>query len=563
MVDYFQSAGGFPVERSSISFTIAANGDILSASVRIFPNIEAPGPPKIDREAALQTVIEASRNPQDYRIVGASLIVLPEHKTGTGKSELVWEVLIQTSNPFSSMAFYISAQSGNILVSHKALDEDTIRVHSTINQHHYQDLPRNQTSFQQMSERFETSYYTSVDVYNITQAGSLIATQNFWTSYDLQFQGEPSHLWQLLFEQNSVYAAFSHRKDFQYTSDLEYKIVTIPTDLSQSRDMSNVHKQIEQLWQFFNAIDQGDLPPTPTVKIDHHPSATNGTVGLFISLRGSGSSIPDYAKHEFTHATINDVYGNAKGIGDDSIGEVEGDAMDESFSVYWPCRYFQDVFYGDPNYPPRDLDNPSRSHYSQFVWALNQSHGNGDILASTLWDITKNSAAGPISWDEIMWLGISASGYPTTFLDYGNAMAYWAKFWGQGFVDQAIAVFNQHGIPVTPQSSPPWPYAAPPARVKMASQLLAAYPNPGNPEVWIPYSLAGRSKVTVTIYDAMGKRIRRLDLGVKGEGSYLIREKAAYWDGKNEASEKVAGGVYFYHLKAGDFSGTRKLVLKK
>ena len=96
-----------------------------------------------------------------------------------------------------------------------------------------------------------------------------------------------------------------------------------------------------------------------------------------------------------------------------------------------------------------------------------------------------------------------------------------------------------------------------------ASALLPNYPNPFNPETWIPYQLANSAEVTVTIYAANGAVVRTLDLGHQRAGSYASRHRAAHWDGRNAHGEPVASGVYFYTLQAGDFSATRKMVIRK
>ena len=93
--------------------------------------------------------------------------------------------------------------------------------------------------------------------------------------------------------------------------------------------------------------------------------------------------------------------------------------------------------------------------------------------------------------------------------------------------------------------------------------LLPNYPNPFNPETWIPYQLSRDAEVTLTIYDANGFMVRRLDLGHQLVGYYSDRGKAVYWDGRNNLGESVASGVYFYHLSAGDFSATRKMLILK
>jgi len=93
--------------------------------------------------------------------------------------------------------------------------------------------------------------------------------------------------------------------------------------------------------------------------------------------------------------------------------------------------------------------------------------------------------------------------------------------------------------------------------------LLQNYPNPFNPETWIPYQLSGTSRVVIRIYSANGETVRTLDLGQREAGSYMAKSKAAYWDGKNEESESVASGLYFYSIKAGDFTATRKMVIMR
>ena len=93
--------------------------------------------------------------------------------------------------------------------------------------------------------------------------------------------------------------------------------------------------------------------------------------------------------------------------------------------------------------------------------------------------------------------------------------------------------------------------------------LLANYPNPFNPETWIPYQLATPADVTLTIYDIQGRVVRDLDLGHQRAGMYQSRNRAAYWDGKNAVGEPAASGVYFYTLTAGDFTATRKLLIRK
>ena len=95
------------------------------------------------------------------------------------------------------------------------------------------------------------------------------------------------------------------------------------------------------------------------------------------------------------------------------------------------------------------------------------------------------------------------------------------------------------------------------------TELLANYPNPFNPETWIPYRLAEDTFVTLTIYDGSGHVVRTLDVGHRIASAYESRSKAVHWDGRNNLGEQVASGVYFYTLTAGDFSATRKMLILK
>jgi len=101
------------------------------------------------------------------------------------------------------------------------------------------------------------------------------------------------------------------------------------------------------------------------------------------------------------------------------------------------------------------------------------------------------------------------------------------------------------------------------ALIPQENALLPNYPNPFNPETWIPYRLAKDAFVILTIYDQSGQVVRTLDIGHQAAAFYESRSKAIYWDGRNEIGEQVGSGVYFYHLSAGGFSATRKMLILK
>ena len=93
--------------------------------------------------------------------------------------------------------------------------------------------------------------------------------------------------------------------------------------------------------------------------------------------------------------------------------------------------------------------------------------------------------------------------------------------------------------------------------------LFQNFPNPFNPETWIPYELAKDSEVTISIYNVFGQLIHTLSLGEKKAGRYINKDEAAYWDGKNDAGEKVSSRLYFYKLSAGDFATVKRMVIVK
>ena len=95
------------------------------------------------------------------------------------------------------------------------------------------------------------------------------------------------------------------------------------------------------------------------------------------------------------------------------------------------------------------------------------------------------------------------------------------------------------------------------------TKLLPNYPNPFNPETWIPYQLAEAADVSMGIYDIGGRLVRTIPIGFKPVGYYLTRERAAYWDGRNEIGEPVSSGVYFLQFVAGDFATTQRVVIVK
>ena len=118
---------------------------------------------------------------------------------------------------------------------------------------------------------------------------------------------------------------------------------------------------------------------------------------------------------------------------------------------------------------------------------------------------------------------------------------------------QTIAVLEQVLTALTQRTQP----------TPEKTALLANYPNPFNPETWIPYRLAHAAEVTISIHAIDGTLVRTLPLGEMSAGDYQSRHRAAYWDGKNAQGERVTSGVYFYTLEAGQFAATRKMLIVK
>jgi len=102
-----------------------------------------------------------------------------------------------------------------------------------------------------------------------------------------------------------------------------------------------------------------------------------------------------------------------------------------------------------------------------------------------------------------------------------------------------------------------------PERLPEQTQLLPNYPNPFNPDTWIPFELSQNSKVLVTIYDLAGTPVRTINMGYLQAGSYVSQSCAIYWDGKTDIGERVASGIYFYQIQMGDYIETHKMVILK
>ena len=100
-------------------------------------------------------------------------------------------------------------------------------------------------------------------------------------------------------------------------------------------------------------------------------------------------------------------------------------------------------------------------------------------------------------------------------------------------------------------------------RIPTQTTLLPNYPNPFNPETWIPFRLAKATTISLLIHDIHGNTIRHIDLNHLKAGIYESKDRAIYWDGRNKSGEYAASGVYFYTLRTGNVRATQKMILMK
>ena len=163
-------------------------------------------------------------------------------------------------------------------------------------------------------------------------------------------------------------------------------------------------------------------------------------------------------------------------------------------------------------------------------------------------------------------IGFSNNGGTATLSGWKEVGNNGVKVWGR--VSDGWVIRGALDIMVRPYR---WKSQAAPSQVVLTrlpappaeTALLPNYPNPFNPETWIPYQLSVPADVAVSIYAIDGRLVRRLDLGQMPSGVYQSRARAAYWDGRNATGEPVASGIYFYTFTAGDFKATRKMVIRK
>ena len=209
-------------------------------------------------------------------------------------------------------------------------------------------------------------------------------------------------------------------------------------------------------------------------------------------------------------------------------------------------------------------------------------------LTSVPLGIAVDAANGKIyltnSWGKVQWLNVDGSNFRPNFItgldapqdiavDVAGGKLYWteagsirrADLSGENIQDVVAGLGTPASIVLGVAPVGPAMPAAPAVLTVLpeATGLLPNYPNPFNPETWIPYQLAKPAEVTLHIYSVNGTLVQTLALGHQPAGMYRSKSRAAYWDGRNAQGEKVASGIYFYTLSAGDFTLTRKMLIRK
>ncbi len=182
------------------------------------------------------------------------------------------------------------------------------------------------------------------------------------------------------------------------------------------------------------------------------------------------------------------------------------------------------------------------------------SAGNGG--SGTLWDVESLEEVGALKGAGFGFpaaLGFSPDG---TLLATGDrGLFLWRVTASPGDIPTAVDPQGKAGAT--------WAQMKRAALTPGETAFLPNYPNPFNPETWIPFDLHDHAKVTVSVYDGEGSIVRRIDMGALPAGTYRTRDRAAHWDGRNERGELVSSGVYFTELTAGNHRSARRIALRK
>ena len=349
---------------------------------------------------------------------------------------------------------------------------------------------------------------------------------------------------------------------------------TIVFDVNEAIDTNVVTNTIQRILP--------DLTPTALVVASDQPTVTDD---LTLTLTATVQNISDVDADEFTIRFFNGTPDKGTEIGTATLSSLSSKAT-ETVEVRWvPPR-----LRGEHEFSVKvDADNAiaelnETNNVASSILGLDLA---GDINGDEIVDITDLVLVGSnfgVTNPEDPRLDINGDGVINIFdlvllsNDFGQSnvalapaavnLAQTMKLLDTGYkrIRQAIngleSVANKsHGATLALEALRAFLTASEPPVTQ--TKLLANYPNPFNPETWIPYQLAKEADVTIEIYNILGQRVRKIDLGFQPTGYYITKEKAAYWDGRNETGERIASGVYFYHIRAGKYSETRKMLVVK
>ena len=204
------------------------------------------------------------------------------------------------------------------------------------------------------------------------------------------------------------------------------------------------------------------------------------------------------------------------------------------------------MFYAENSSPSLITQKPPFVLYGKIIGGIEPDiHPEISLKIEDRGAVSYTMGSNP-NYDDYYVLEIPVDGY---FHEEDNAQIYIDNI---SVLDESI---NIGGIGIIRR------YDIPYTRIPKTTKLLQNYPNPFNPETWIPYRLAKDSNLSIRIYNISGQLVKSLDLGYRTAGMYVSKTTAAHWDGANDFGERVSSGIYFYNIHAGDYTGTKKMIV--